>query len=108
MGRRSVNVSVQWLDVPLPFGETGVATTDWTENIYVNPWCSMDSPARIPDGDPVNLRSVARRVHDDLLNTNRVERFQIIQQETFTRCLSDACDEVLFNDDWLEIDWSDL
>ena len=28
LGRRSVNGSVQWLDVPQPFGETGIATVD--------------------------------------------------------------------------------
>ena len=30
LGRRSINGSVQWLDVPRPFFETGVATADWT------------------------------------------------------------------------------
>ena len=34
--RRSVNGSVQWLDVPRTFGETGAATAAWTENIYLN------------------------------------------------------------------------
>ena len=79
LGRRSVNGSVQWLDIPRPFVKTGVATAAWTENIYVKLWCSMDSPTRSLEGDLINLCSVARRVRDDLLNTNRVERFQTLQ-----------------------------
>ena len=107
LGRRSVNGSVQWLNVPWPFGETGVATAAWTENTYVNPWCYVDSPAKNPDGDPINLCAVARRIRDDLLYTNCVDWFQNIQQETFTLCLSDTHDEVLSNYDWLKSDWSD-
>ena len=58
--RRSVNGSVQWLDVPRLFGETGVATAAWTENIYVNPCLH---------GKPIDLGAVARRIRDYLLNT---------------------------------------
>ena len=36
LGRISVNVIVQWLDVPQPFGETVIANVAWTGNIYVN------------------------------------------------------------------------
>ena len=105
LGRIYVNGSVQWLDVPRPFFETGVATADWTENIYVNPWCSVDRPVRSPD-NPINLRTVARRVRD-LLNANHVERFKTLSQETVAQCLSDTRDEVLSDDDWLESDWYD-
>ena len=37
LGRRSVNRSFQWIDVPRPFGETGIATVAWTENLCVYP-----------------------------------------------------------------------
>ena len=100
-GRISVNVSVNWLDVPWPFSETGVATAAWTENIYVNPWLIVDSPARIPYGNPINLVAVAHCVRDNLLN------IQTLQRENIARCLSDTRDEVLSNDDRLESDWSD-
>ena len=105
--RISANGSVQWLDVSRPFGETGVATAAWTENIYVNPWLSVNSPARTPDDDPINLRAVARHVHDNLINANHVERIQTLKRETIARCLSDNCEEVLCNDDCLDSDWSD-
>ena len=102
LGRRSVNISVQWLDVPQPFGETVIATASWTENIYVNLWGTNPT---IITNVPINLEDFARRVRDDLLNTNRVERIQTLQQETIARCLSDPCDEVLSDDDWLENGW---
>ena len=107
LGRISVNGSVQWLDVPRPFGETGVATRAWTEDIYVNPWLIVDSPARSPDRDPINLGTVAGRVRDYLLNANYVELIHTLQQETIAWCLSDTRDEVLSDDDWLESDWYD-
>ena len=98
--------SVQWLDVYRPFCEPGVATAAWTENLYVNPWCSVDSPARIPE-NPINLRAVARRIRDYLLQDNRLDRFQTLSRETLSRCLSDTRDKILSNDNWLEGDWSD-
>ena len=67
----------------------------------------MNSPARTPDGDPINLHAVARHVRDDLIRANSVERFQTLLQETLSRCLSDTRDEVLSDDDWIEGDWSD-
>ena len=73
--------SVQWLDVYRPFCEPGVATAAWTENLYVNPWCSVDIPAGSPN-NPINFCTVARRACDDLLNANCVERFQTLHQET--------------------------
>ena len=106
LGRRSVNGSVQWINVTRPFFKTGVATAAWTENLYVNPWFYIDSPARSPN-NPINLRAVARRIRDDLLRANRVERFQTISRETLSQFLSDTRDEVLSYDDWLEVDWSD-
>ena len=101
-----VKGSVQWIDVPQPFFETGVATADWTENIYVNPWFSVDISDRSPD-NPINLQDVVRRVRDDILNDDRVERFQNISREIVARCLLDICDDVMSDDDWLESDWSD-
>ena len=67
LGRRSVNRSVQCIDVPRLFGKTRVATAAWNENIYVNPWSSMNSPDRTPDVSPINLRAVARCIRDDIL-----------------------------------------
>ena len=66
LGQISVNGSVEWLDVPRPFCGTGVTTSAWTENLYINPRRIMDSPARSPD-NPFNLRAVARCACDDLL-----------------------------------------
>ena len=74
LGCISVNRSVPWLNVPRPFCETGVAPVAWTENLYDNPWCHVDSPDRSPD-NPINLRAVTCRVHDDILRYNCVERF---------------------------------
>ena len=104
LGQRSVNGSVEWLDVPQPFCDTGVATAAWTENLYVDPWIMRDIPAGIPD-NPFNLRAVARRSCDNILQTNRLERFQTLSRKTLSRCLSDTCDEVMFDDDWLKGDW---
>ena len=67
----------------------------------------MDSPVSITD-NPINLRSVARHVRDNLPNANRVERFQNLFQETVAQCLSDTHEEVLSDDDWIKSDWSDL
>ena len=106
LGRRSVNESVQWIDVPRPFFETGVATAAWTEDLYVNPLYHVYSHVMSPD-NPISLRAAARRVRYDLLRANCVERFQTLLRETISRCLSDTCDEVLFDDDWLESYWSD-
>ena len=98
-----VNGSVEWLDVPRPFCETGVATAAWTENLYVNPWIMTDSPARSPD-NPFNLRTVARCACDDILQANCVERFQTLSRETLSQCLSDTRGDILSDDDWLEGD----
>ena len=76
----------------------------WTENLYVNPWIMTDSSARIPD-NPFNLRAVARRVRDNLLQDNRLERFQTLSRETLLRCLSYTREEILSDDDWLEGAW---
>ena len=66
----------------------------------------MDSPTKIPD-NPINLRAVARRARDDLLQDNCLERFQTLSQETLSKFLSGTSDKVLSDDDWLEGDWSD-
>ena len=87
--------------------QIGVATAAWTKNMYVNPWRSVNSSARTSDSDPINLRAVARRVRDNLLQPNRVEQIQTLQRETITRCLLDTRDEVLSDDGWLKEDWSD-
>ena len=57
----------------------------------------MDSPTRSPE-NPINLRDVARRVHENLFRANRVERFQTISRKTVARCLPDTHDKVLSND----------
>ena len=113
--RRSVNGSVQWLNFPQPFGETGIATAAWTENIYVNLWGI--NPTRIPDvlinqgatfpNVPINLHTVACCARDDILRYNRVERRQTLQKELHAQILSDIHDKVLSNDSydsWLEED----
>ena len=79
----------------------------WTENLHINPWCYVNSLARNPYGDPINMVAVTCRVHDDHFNANCVEWFQTIQQETFTLCLLDTREEVLSDDNWLESDRSD-
>ena len=66
----------------------------------------MDSPDRILY-NPINLRAVSRRVRDNLLRANRVDRFQTLSQETLSRCLLETRDKVLSGDNWLESDWSD-
>ena len=75
LGCRSVNRSVQWLDVTRPFGETGIATAARTENLYVYPWGT--NPSRIPNvlinrrttftNVPINLRAAERRARDNRL-----------------------------------------
>ena len=109
LGQRSVNGSVEWIDVPQPFFKTGVATAAWAENLYVNPWKITGSPARSQD-NPFNLRDVARRARDDLLRDNFLERFQTLSRETLSRetlsrCLSDTRDEILSDDNWLGGVW---
>ena len=118
LGRRSVNGSVQWLDVPQPFGETGIATAAWTENIYVNLWGA--NPTRIPNvpinrratftNVPIYLRAVARRSREKLLWDNRVERRKTLHRELHARILLDIREEVLSDDSddgLLEEDWPD-
>ena len=73
---------------------------------HFNPWYIVDIPASSPE-NPINLRAVARCFRDDLLQANCVERFQTLSRETLYKCFLDTRDEVLFDDDWLESDWSD-
>ena len=118
LGPRSVNGSVQWLDVPCPFGETGISAAAWTENTFVNSWGT--NPTRIPNRPirwrttfpdvPINLHTAARCANHDLLWANRVDRRQTLQRELHARILLDICDKVLSddsNDGWLEefSDW---
>ena len=75
LSRRSVNESVQWLDVPRPFGETGIATAAWTENTFINSWGA--NPTIIPNRPirrrttfqsvPINLRAFVCRANLDRL-----------------------------------------
>ena len=107
LGRRSINGVFQLLGVTRPYGETGIATADWSEKIYINLWGT--NPTRIPNV-PFNLCSVACRYRDDLLQANLVERRQTFQREIHAQCLSNICYEVLsddYDDGWLEEDWSD-
>ena len=118
LGRRSVNGSVQWIDVSLPFGKHFIATKAWTENTYVNSWGT--NPTRILNAPirrrttflniPINLRAVARRTCHDRLWRNRVERRQTIHRELHAQILLEIRDEFLYNDSnggWLEelSDW---
>ena len=108
-----MNGSVQWIDVPRPFGKTGIATTDWTENTYVNSWGT--NPTRIPNVPiirrttfldvPINLRAVALRANHNHLRRNCVERRQTLQREFHARIILYIRDEVLSDDSddgWLE------
>ena len=38
LGRKFVNTSVQWIDVPRPFGKTGSRVATWTENTFIYSW----------------------------------------------------------------------
>ena len=113
LGRRSVNVSVQWLGVPLPFVETGIVTAAWTENTFVYSWGT--NPTVIPNlpirrrttlqSVPINLRAFACRANPDCLRYNCVERRQTLQRELHAQILLDIREEVLFddsNDGWLK------
>ena len=118
LGCRSVNGSVQWLNVPRPFDDTGIATAAWTENLYVYPWGT--NPNRSPNvpinrranfpNVHINLHIVTRRARYNLLQANRVERRQTLQRGLHAQILLDIRDEVLSNDSddgWIEEDWSD-
>ena len=104
LGQRSVNGSFEWLDVPRPFFETGVATVAWTENLYVNPCRMTDSPARSPY-NTFNLRAVTRSARDNLLRASCLERCQTLSRETLSLCLLDTRDDILSDDDWIEGYW---
>ena len=117
MGRRSVNGSVQWIDVPRPFGETGNLTAYWTENTFVKSWGT--NPTVIPnrpirrrttESVPINLRALSCRANHDRLQLIRVERRQSIDRELHAKILLDICDKVLSGesyDGWLEESYSD-
>ena len=83
LGQRSVNESVEWIDVPQPFCDTGLATAAWAENLYVDPWIMTDSPARSPY-NPFNLRASGCRARDDIFRANCLEWFQTLLQETLS------------------------
>ena len=113
LGRRSVNGSVQWLDVPWSFSETGISTAAWTENTFFNLWGTNPTMISIvpiirrttfPDV-PINLRAVSRRACHDRFQRNCVERIQTLQRELHTRIILDIHDKVLSDDSddgWLE------
>ena len=106
LGHRYVNRSVQWRDVPQPFGKTGIATDAWAENLYVYPWGT--NPTRITNvpiirrttflNVPINLRAVARHACNNCLWNNRVERRKTLQRELHAQILLDIRDEVLSDD----------
>ena len=117
LGRRSVNGSVQWLDVPRPFIETRNLTATWTENTLVygwgtNPTVIMNRPIRRrkTESVPINLRDLSCQANHDRLRRIRVEWRQAIERELHTRILLDIRDEVLSddsNDGWIEESDSD-
>ena len=53
-----------------------------------------DIPAGIPD-NPFNLRAVARRSRDNILQANCLERFQTLSRETLSRYISDTRDKIV-------------
>ena len=81
-GCKYVSRSVQWLDVPGPFVENVIANAAWTENIYVNLWGTnptgitsvhINGRTTFPNVT-INLFTVARRAHNNLLQYNCVEQ----------------------------------
>ena len=114
MGHRYVNGSVQWIDVPRPFGETGIVITDWTENTLVYGWGTNTTV--IPNHPirrcttfqsvPITLRGFACQANHDRLTLNRVEQRQPIEIELHARILLEICDKVLSDassyDGWLK------
>ena len=102
-GRRSINASVKWLGIPVPFYDT--TRVPWIDNILVPelrwvdggnyktwslqtqsgvcfggrsfPWRGAVPfrPAHLPRS-PVNTRTTARHVHDIRLGENRLARNQ--------------------------------
>ena len=113
MGCRSVNGSVQWLDVTRPFGETGIVTEAWTENTFVYSW--VTNPTVIPNRPikrrtnlhsvPINLRDFICGANHYRLRRNRVEERQTLQRDIRALILLDIRGEVLSDesdDGWLE------
>ena len=112
LGCRDVNGSVQWLDVPCPFGETGSLTTAWTENIFVNslgnnPTLITNRPIRqrAIDSVPVNPYTLACLANHERLRRIRVERIQAIERDLYVRILQDIRDDIISDassyDGWL-------
>ena len=108
-----MNRSVQWLDVPHPFGETGNLTAAWNENTLVYGWgtnTNLISRRIIRRGGPyqsvpINLCALACRSNHDCLWRICVERRQAIEREHHAQILLDILDEVLSNesfDGWLK------
>ena len=77
LDRRSVNGSVQWIDVPRSFCKLELLPCLVLKIYMLTPGVSVDSPARSPD-NPINLRAVACHIREDLLQANCVERFQTL------------------------------
>ena len=113
LGRRSVNRSVQWLDLTRPFGKTGTITTVWTENTFVYGWGT--NPTVIPNcpnrrcttfqSVPINLCAFSYRANYNRLRRICVEWRKSIERELHAQILLDISDEVLSDDSddgWLE------
>ena len=103
-GQRSINRSVNWLGIPLPFSDTGVTWTDnllcpaarWVDGFMVGawawgiqpgvffgrfdiPWCgAVPARAAYLPRSPENAHTTARRIHDARLHDQRLVQAQNI------------------------------
>ena len=121
LGRRSVNMSAEWLDIPRADQHVGSCVTNWTENFFVHSWGPY--PTMIPHTVftikrcayyvPVNPHALAYRANHECLRLIRVERRQTLHGELLARTSQYMRDEVRAflsddsNDGWLEESDSD-
>ena len=121
LGRRSVNMSVEFLDAARATQQVGSRVATWTENIFVHSWGPY--PTMIPH----TVSTIKRRAyyvhvtpHDLVLRANHerlrlihVERRQTLHRELLARICQEMCDKVravLYDDSydgWLEVSDSD-
>ena len=125
-GQRSINGSVEWLGIPAPFCNTGVAWTDnllvsealWVEGVRVGYWAWGNQPgiiigvdilwrgvvpacvAYLPRSSPENACATARRVRDARLWEHHLARAQNVFYDHHIGS------DKQFN--WLDDDWHDI
>ena len=103
LSHRSVNGSVQWIDFPCLFGETGNLTAAWTENTFVygwgiNPTVILNRPIRRHttfESVPINLHALECRANHYRLRRIRVDWRQATERELHARILQDIRDKVI-------------